>query len=71
MVISSESPQLKNNKGISKPSTTEISNSNMILEHILGSRKSSVDLYYKKTYVDKDEPWSRILTATAFEIHLT
>ena len=69
MVISSENPQMKNNKGSSKPSTSGNYMYNIVLEvihHVLGKQVRTYSI--NKTYVDEYEPWSVILTAAVFVI---
>ena len=56
MVTSSENPQLKNNKGLAKPSTPGNSLSNIVLELIHQALGNLVLTYnINKTYVDKDD----------------
>ena len=69
MVICSENPQLKNNKGLSKPITSGNPTFNAILapiRQVPGNLGRTYNIKY--TYVDEDEPWSDILTAAEFLI---
>ena len=69
MVISSENPQLKNNMRLSKPGTSGNSMPYIVLGQIYPVLGNLVRNYnINKTYVDKDDPWSGILTTAALGI---
>ena len=69
LVMISENPLLKKYGITAKPTTSENTTSNVILERIhqvLGNLARTYNI--KDTYVDKDDPWSGNLSPAAFGI---
>ena len=62
---------MKNNKGLANPSTLGNYMSNIVLEQIRHVLRNLVQTYnINKTYIEKDELWSDILTVTGLEFCL-